>query len=323
MIVRKSHGFSLAQGKTKLDRSDYRFLERFLDVTKANLFFARGVMIVEGDAENLLIPTLAKIMGKDFTTYGVSIVNVGGVGLRRYARIFQRTDAVKDEELDVPVACVTDMDVMPNCAPLIIGKMKLGDDWPAIDTHRRWRAKRDIPDLQAYRNTRIDKASGQFVRTFVSDEWTFEYDLALGPKDANGVFTGGLSEDVYVAASLASKDDQITSKDFADEQLSLLDQHNVQTIEAQAVESFRELSSVSVGTTDCTIEEVIASEVYAKFVKANVSKAIAAQYLAERLQSQHRSGTLTSESLRSRLPKYLVDAIDYVTSMGTQAQSTS
>ena len=323
VIIRKSHGFSLAQGKTKLDGSDYRFLERFLDVTKANLFFARGVMIVEGDAENLLIPTLAKIMGKDFTTYGVSIVNVGGVGLRRYARIFQRTDVVKDQEIDVPVACVTDMDVMPNCAPAIIGKLKPSDDWPAIDSHRRWRAKRDIADLQSYRNTRIDKASGQFVKTFVSDEWTFEYDLALGPKDAKGVFTGGLAEDVYVAATLASEDEQITSKDFADEQPSLLDQHNVPTIEAQAVESFRELSSASAGTVDCTIEEVIASKVYAKFAKANVSKAVAAQYLAERLHSQYRSGALTSQRLRSKLPKYLVDAIDYVTSMGTQVQPTS
>jgi putative ATP-dependent endonuclease of OLD family len=39
---------------------DYDFLYRFLDATKANLFFARGVLLVEGDAENLLIPTIAK-----------------------------------------------------------------------------------------------------------------------------------------------------------------------------------------------------------------------------------------------------------------------
>jgi putative ATP-dependent endonuclease of OLD family len=104
VIVRKGRAFSLAQGQTELDQSDYRFLERFLDVTKANLFFARGVMIVEGDAENLLIPTLANIIGKDFTTHGVSIVNVGGVGLRRYARIFQRKNVEKDRELNVPVA---------------------------------------------------------------------------------------------------------------------------------------------------------------------------------------------------------------------------
>jgi putative ATP-dependent endonuclease of OLD family len=320
VIVRKAHGFSLAQGKTKLDSSDYRFLQRFLDVTKANLFFARGVMIVEGDAENLLIPTLARIMGKDFTTYGVSIVNVGGVGLRRYAKIFQRTNVQQDGELEVPIACVTDMDVMPNCAPLIIGRLKAGDDWPPIDGHRRWRAKRDIADLQGHRQVKTDKASGQRVRTFVSDEWTFEYDLALGPKDPDGVFTGGLAEDVYVAACLAEADDQITALPPGESQAqpSLLDQENVETVTAGAIERFTELSSTSTSTADCSTAEVLASEVYAKFVKNNISKAIAAQYLAERLQLSCKNGTLTADNLRSRLPRYVVDAIDYVTSMGAE-----
>ena len=96
---------------TELEPSDYRFLKRFLDVTKSNLFFARGVMIVEGDAENILLPTLAKLLGRDFTENGVSIVNVGGVGLRRYARIFRRKGVRPEDEhlqFSVPVACVTD-----------------------------------------------------------------------------------------------------------------------------------------------------------------------------------------------------------------------
>lgn len=48
----------LRKEKTKLSASDYRFLERFLDVTKANLFLARAVLIVEGDAENILLPVI-------------------------------------------------------------------------------------------------------------------------------------------------------------------------------------------------------------------------------------------------------------------------
>ena len=80
-MIRKGRAFSLAEGQTGLDKSDYRFLERFLDVTKADLFFACGVMIVEGDAENILLPALATLIGRDFTEHGVSIVNVGSVGL--------------------------------------------------------------------------------------------------------------------------------------------------------------------------------------------------------------------------------------------------
>jgi hypothetical protein len=61
------------------------------------------------------------------------------------------------------------------------------------------------------------------------------------------------------------------------------------------------------------VEEVLASHVYASFAKDRVSKAIAAQYLAERLQSNYREGKLTSDELRKRLPVYLTKAIDYVT----------
>jgi putative ATP-dependent endonuclease of OLD family len=88
VVIRNGRAFPMAEGETDLESSDYRFLERFLDVTKANLFSARGVLIVEGDAENILLPTLANLLGRDFTEHGVSIVNVGGVGLRRFARIF-------------------------------------------------------------------------------------------------------------------------------------------------------------------------------------------------------------------------------------------
>ena len=51
--------YPLHSDATKLEPSDYEFLRRFLDVTKANLFFAKGVVIVEGDAENILLPTLS------------------------------------------------------------------------------------------------------------------------------------------------------------------------------------------------------------------------------------------------------------------------
>src|SRR5207253_5104422 len=54
IIVSRRRCYPLLRAYTKLDPTDYEFLRRFLDVTKANLFFARGVTIVEGDAENLM-----------------------------------------------------------------------------------------------------------------------------------------------------------------------------------------------------------------------------------------------------------------------------
>lgn len=312
VMIRAGRAFSLAEGQTELDASDYRFLERFLDATKANLFFARGVMIVEGDAENILLPAMAKILGRDFTDHGVSIVNVGGVGLRRYARIFQRKNVNKDGQLDIPVACVTDMDVMPDCAPGIIGKVDEGKDWPVL-SKRRWRAKKDVggkEDLAAYRGEKTAKASGQYVRTFVSDEWTLEYDLALGRKDENNGRYNNLAEDVYVAAYLADNDDAINAKTV-----------EIADVTNAALKEFVTLQASAVVKDGCTAEQTLAAAIYAKFARDKVSKPIAAQYLAQRLLAKRCAGQLAPDDLRKRLPDYLTQAIDYVTGTPINAAS--
>jgi putative ATP-dependent endonuclease of OLD family len=288
VMIRNGDAFSMAEDQTELEPSDYRFLQRFLDATKANLFFARGVMIVEGDAENILLPTLANLIGRDFTEHGVSIVNVGGVGLRRYARIFQRKN-VKDEEQDrqlsIRVACVTDMDVMPDCGGKITGmslptKTGLGEE-----------------NLSKRRDTLRKKASGQCVQTFVSDEWTLEYDLAFS----------GLAEDIYVAAHLAKKDEALNRTKLDSETKAA--QAGFECIEEEA------RKAVAGGSANgCSYGEVLAAKVYAQFTKGTkASKAVAAQYLAERLRNRIINNELTADKLRVAIPKYLTEAIDYVT----------
>jgi putative ATP-dependent endonuclease of OLD family len=73
VLLQGRKAFPLAFGLTGLEKSDYGFLSRFLDVTKANLFFARGLLIVEGDAENILLPTLATLLERGLTENGVSM----------------------------------------------------------------------------------------------------------------------------------------------------------------------------------------------------------------------------------------------------------
>jgi len=288
VIIQGHHAYPLRPGLTKLEQSDYRFLERFLDVTKANLFFARGVIIVEGDGENILLPTLARLIGRDFAEHGVSVVNVGHTGLRRFARIFQRMRPEQDGVLDVPVACIADLDVMPDCAPVITGKVKEGDVWPE-QNRRRWRAKSDFADgeLDTHRDTIRAKASGQKVETFVADEWTLEYALAHA----------GLAEDVWVAASLALKDDEINNQSS-----------DKDTVVAAAKKEFAALQPQALQP------DVLASKVYALFTTGTkASKAVAAQYLAEWLESRVAREELTTDVLKKSLPTYLKAAIEYVT----------
>lgn len=109
MIVLKGNdAFPMSSEYTKMKPADYNFLERFLDATKANLFFARGLIMVEGDAENLLIPAIAQLIGKNLYQYGVSVVNVGSTAYKRYVNIFKRKDG---KSFGMPIAVISDLDV--------------------------------------------------------------------------------------------------------------------------------------------------------------------------------------------------------------------
>jgi len=289
-LIEGGRAFPLCEGRTQLNKADYRFLERFLDVTKANLFFARAVLVVEGDAENILLPVIARLLDRDFHHYGVSVVNVGGVGLGRYARIFLREDPVKDGIVNIPVACVTDMDVMPDMAPWIVGRLKAGDPIPPRPpSKRQWRVKADFSEggLVQRRTERRGKASDQRVETFVANEWTLEYDLAFH----------GLGKLVWRAAVLALDDDRL---------------HAGKVVKADVI-----------ATADAEYQALVdkkldaptlASHVYAKFEAESASKAVAAQYLAELLEEQKNEGATDAEALRKQLPPYIVAAIVHVTS---------
>jgi putative ATP-dependent endonuclease of OLD family len=285
VVMHGKKAYSLAPEATALDKQDYKFLARFLDATKANMFFARGVIIVEGDAENLIIPTLARLIGRDLSAHGVSLVNVGGVGLGRYARIYQRHD-LSAGAWDIPVACITDLDVMPSCAPGLLGL--LGPDGTLPDkSGRRWRVIDDFTPttLAARRNAIDERASGQHVQTFVSDHWTLEYDLARE----------GLEREVCVAARLAA-DDEAISPDSVTRAHAL-----------SAAQTWHDENVTAYADADER-----ATRVYT-LLRNGTSKTITAQFLATMLEEEVREGRLTAATLRTKLPPYLVSAIDYVT----------
>lgn len=288
-MVEGGKAFPMGPSYTQLSASDYRFLERFLDVTKANLFFARSVMIVEGDSEAILLPVISRLLGRDFHHYGVSLVNVGGVGLGRFARIFMRRDPEISGVIGVPVACITDLDVMPNEAPWIVGKVKEGDDVPPIKkAGRQWRIRSDFPGnkLAERLQERRAKASGQNVETFVANEWTLEFDLAFH----------GLAEQVWKAANWALEDDKLADSKTTKEKVVADNGHEWREVIEQHISP-----------------EIVASHVYALFEKNGASKAIAAQYLAEHLEELIANGTWDVNTLRKRLPPYIVLAIEHLT----------
>lgn len=111
IICRSKHLYTLSEGNTKLESKNYKYLERFLDVTKSNLFFSKGNIIVEGWSEEILLPELAKKLGYDLTKSEFSIINVASTAYLHFAKIFLRNDGIK---MGIPVSIITDLDNRPN-----------------------------------------------------------------------------------------------------------------------------------------------------------------------------------------------------------------
>ncbi|HFI0673268.1 TPA: ATP-dependent endonuclease [Streptococcus suis] len=110
ILLHNNQAFSMAESETELEKEDYEFLERFLDATKSNLFFAKGLIFVEGDAENLLLPAFADLIGYPLHEYGISIVNIGNTAFERYIKLFSRKG---EDRIALPISIITDVDVRP------------------------------------------------------------------------------------------------------------------------------------------------------------------------------------------------------------------
>jgi putative ATP-dependent endonuclease of the OLD family len=88
----------------QLDDDEVADLERYLDVTRGELLFARGVLLVEGDAEEFLLPRLAELAGFDIDRLGISVCSVAGTNFAPYVKL------LGPKGLSVPFAVLTDLD---------------------------------------------------------------------------------------------------------------------------------------------------------------------------------------------------------------------
>ncbi|MCC5785105.1 MAG: AAA family ATPase [Phycisphaerales bacterium] len=101
-----------------LDECDVHDIERYLDVTRAELLFAKRVLFVEGDAERFLLPAFARELGIDFDRIGVSVCSIGGTHFEPFVKL------VAPSALDIPFAVLTDRDPRPGKAPLAVPRVK-------------------------------------------------------------------------------------------------------------------------------------------------------------------------------------------------------
>lgn len=98
-------GCEAYQPTTGLDPVDIGNIQRYLDAVRSNLLFAKSAMLVEGDAEEILIPLLVKkVLGITLDELGISLINIRSTGFQNVAVLFHE-DRIKKR-----CAIVTDLD---------------------------------------------------------------------------------------------------------------------------------------------------------------------------------------------------------------------
>lgn len=84
--------------------SDGEFLdvERYLDVKRGEIYLGKAVLLVEGIAEEYLIPQFANLLGKPLDEKGIIVCNINCTNFTPYVKLLR--------SLDIPYAVITDGD---------------------------------------------------------------------------------------------------------------------------------------------------------------------------------------------------------------------
>jgi putative ATP-dependent endonuclease of OLD family len=165
-------------------------LERYLGVTRAELFFARRVIFVEGAAELMLVSVLAEKCGYDLRQHGVSLISVEGLNFDSFLPLFGAA-AIK-----VPVAVITDADPMS-----------------ALDATGQAQGVYPAPGeaIAVSANAAAMKAcEDDYVKVFFGLK-TLEYDLALTASNRTAMLAALAELHPNIATNLATAVEEATT----------------------------------------------------------------------------------------------------------------
>lgn len=168
VMVREKAPSATLISNLDIDLKSSFFLRRWLDVTKSTYFFSRGILLVEGIAEALVVSELAKIFLQDnrfamssLVDYGISIINMNGVYVKHFMAPFRDVDMVTGKNRPyIPIKCAA----LTDCDPKDKETSRPTTSEPCDCGNRQ----SDMSINSTSQNCRV-----------YSNLKTFEYDLAL------------------------------------------------------------------------------------------------------------------------------------------------
>ena len=163
-------------GDTPVGKESCAYVERYLDATKSSMLFAKAIVFVEGIAEQILVPTFARVMKRSFDEHHVAVVRVDGLTFKHFLPLFGAgaCDLRKDFALQRPVACIIDGD------PLRLEKGVQNPRWKACFPFQLG-LDNDSFDYRSSSHTaeKLAKLAGSGNVAVKAGTKTLEYDIAF------------------------------------------------------------------------------------------------------------------------------------------------
>jgi len=310
IVCNNKKAYPMGKAYTKLADTDYKFLERFIDTTKANFFFAKNIILVEGWAEEIFIPSLAKKLGYNLTEKQISIVNIANTAFLRYVKIFQRKNIT--ENIGMNVSVITDLDLRPNEYVILNSKFKLklekhinskkGEaNFNEILVKKAYLKKHKIVSeyniehqIENEKNKYEDR-NNPTIKAFIASAWTLEYCIAQSE----------LLRKIFFKAVLLAHKEQKENEGVANLTLYNDAITNLDTWFNNWNDSNEEIAFK-------IYWQVLGEDNYVGTAKDKISKSIIAQQFAQLIEGDT---TITVDQIRDENSiKYLVEAIDHVCS---------
>lgn len=173
ILAKKLNYAEVYQPSTDLGAENINQVQRYLDAVRTNLLFAKGVILVEGDAEEILIPIMVKkVFGISLDELGISLINIRSTGFENVAQLFH------NDRIQRKCAILTDLD--DAICDTTINDV---DDSEQLKKYKKRVEASKQKGLE--RKAKLDtfEAGNDWLKVFYAD-YTFEIDfLAEGNED--------------------------------------------------------------------------------------------------------------------------------------------
>ncbi|HBV15800.1 ATP-dependent nuclease [Chryseobacterium carnipullorum] len=161
-----------------LQDSDYdnrlKKIQRYIDVTKSQLLFAKSILFVEGISEELLISAFTQLQDYFLEDYRTEIVNVKGTSFYPFLYLFNNKNATT--RINKPITILTDDDRYTNSKNADYSFSKLTGDISILN-----QLDQEIQNgtsVARIRNLDSVKNNADNIKIFASFK-TLEYEIAL------------------------------------------------------------------------------------------------------------------------------------------------